>query len=169
MKRLIVINGARGIGKTSVAKEILKNLSSSILLDGDLFGNFKLRNEETEKIETAAVLFTLEAYLQSEAYENIIFVWTQGAPKIEQALSKLKHISFSTERIMLTGSECALTIHLLKDFSLGNLPLFEIAAIVDTLKDFEDPHGYELIDVSGIPVSKVTKETLDLLKIKPFK
>lgn len=76
MKKLIIINGTTGIGKTSVGRLLFKSLDKSTFLDGDDVWQIHpfVVNEETKEMVHKNIAYTLRTYLQS-SYENIIFVW----------------------------------------------------------------------------------------------
>src|SRR5574344_761164 len=120
MKKLIVISGPFGIGKSSVSCEILKKLNSAVIIDCDHIGDGNTKSKDAEALLESNVTFLLDAYLQSDAYDNILFVWSRTPKQIEQCISKM-NLQFKVVRILLTGSECALATHLLKDFSVGKI------------------------------------------------
>lgn len=164
MKKLIVISGPIGIGKSSVAREMLKNLNNSVILDGDQIVYSITLNKDTEDLEENNIMFLLNAYLQSVAYENILFVWSRTPKQIEETIGKLDNLPQKIIRILLTGSECALTTHLLKDFSLDKIELGEIKNIVSTIGNFKACSSYLTVDVSGTSVEKITSEIFESIK-----
>jgi len=76
VKKLIIINGTTGVGKTSVGRLLFKSLSKSTFLDGDDVWQIHpfVVNEETKEMVHKNIAYILRTYLQS-SYENIIFVW----------------------------------------------------------------------------------------------
>ena len=77
MKRLIVIGGAMGIGKTTVCRELQNRLPNCVFLDGDWCWDAKpfIVNESTKKMVLDNIAHLLNNFLTCEDYENVLFCW----------------------------------------------------------------------------------------------
>jgi len=77
LKKLIVINGTMGVGKTTICKRLLKELENSVWLDGDWcwMMNPWVFSEENKKMVVENIVFILRNYLKNPTYEYVIFDW----------------------------------------------------------------------------------------------
>ena len=104
MKKLIVINGAMGIGKTSICKELNKKLTNSAWLDGDwcMMINPLHFTEKNQKIFLDNVYHLLNNYLSSPSFEYVIFSWVIPREEMmEYIIKKLSAHSFEVMRVTL--------------------------------------------------------------------
>ncbi len=77
MKKLYMIGGTMGVGKTTVCQLLKKQLNHCVFLDGDWCWDmhpFEV-NEETKQMVLANIKFLLNSFIQCSVYENIIFCW----------------------------------------------------------------------------------------------
>jgi len=77
MKKLYLVGGTMGVGKTTVCQRLKKKLANAVFLDGDWCWDadpFQV-TEETKKMVTENICFLLNNFLRTTAYENIIFCW----------------------------------------------------------------------------------------------
>ena len=77
MKKLYMIGGTMGVGKTAVCQHLKKQLNHCVFLDGDWCWDmhpFEV-NEETKQMVLANIKFLLNSFIQCSVYENIIFCW----------------------------------------------------------------------------------------------
>jgi len=76
-KNLIIINGAPGMGKTTVCEELAKAIPRNIYLDCDCFmwATPYIVTEETERIRYENITFTINNYLSCSEYDNVIMSW----------------------------------------------------------------------------------------------
>ena len=77
MKRLYLIGGPMGVGKTTVCRELQKRLDRSVFLDGDWCWDaspFQV-TEETKAMVTENICFLLNNFLRCSAYDHVIFCW----------------------------------------------------------------------------------------------
>jgi len=77
MKKLYLIGGTMGVGKTAVSQQLKKDLPNSVFLDGDWCWDanpFQV-TEETKTMVTDNICYLLNNFLHCSAYENIIFCW----------------------------------------------------------------------------------------------
>lgn len=77
MKRLYIIGGTMGVGKTTICQQLKKDLPNSVFLDGDWCWDanpFQV-NEETKGMVIRNICFLLNQFLHCSVYENVIFCW----------------------------------------------------------------------------------------------
>ena len=140
MKRLILINGTMGSGKTATCRELLKMLDRCVFLDGDwcwMMDPFVV-TEETKTMVQDNIAHLLRNFLNCSEYENVLFCWVmQDEEIIDDLLSALKGLEFVLYKFTLMVSVQALTGRIQKDVehhvrtpdvlerSLQRLPLYE--------------------------------------------
>ena len=75
MKKLIIINGTMGVGKSTVCKMLLDRLVPSVYLDGDWCWNMNpfIVSEENKAMVENNITHLLKSYLSNSEYEYIIF------------------------------------------------------------------------------------------------
>jgi predicted AAA+ superfamily ATPase len=76
-KKLIIINGVMGVGKTTVSKKLYKSLPNSFWLDGDncwMMNPFEV-NEENKKMVLDNITYILNNFLNNTWSKYIIFNW----------------------------------------------------------------------------------------------
>ncbi len=74
-KKLIIVNGAMGVGKTTTCKELNKSLQNSVLLDGDwcwMMNPFVV-NEENKKMVIDNITYLLRGFIRNSTIEYVIF------------------------------------------------------------------------------------------------
>lgn len=84
MKRLIMINGTMGAGKTATCNELLNLVQPAVFLDGDWCWNMKpfTVTEETKSMVLKNICGMLKNFLACSAYENVIFCWVMHEESI---------------------------------------------------------------------------------------
>ena len=103
MKRLILLSGPPGVGKSAVGKRLKMKLERSVFLDGDWCWDLHpfVVNEETKRLARANIRALLGNFLKSPAVENIVFCWVMHADAVERSvlegldLTACKVFSFS--------------------------------------------------------------------------
>ena len=92
MKRLYLIGGAMGVGKTTVCQILKKKCPNSVFLDGDWCWDADpfILTEETKAMVMDNVCHLLGNFLACTAYENVIFGWVMHEQSIiEEILSRI--------------------------------------------------------------------------------
>ena len=164
MKRLYMIGGTMGVGKTTVCKELKLKLTNSVFLDGDWCWDsnpFQVTGE-TKEMVIDNICYLLNNFLKCSAYENIIFCWVMHEQNIIDAIiEKLDISNCELKCISLIVDENHLRERLLVDVNNGirNKEIVEksIARIslyknLDTIK----------IDTSEKTVSMISNEIINL-------
>ena len=77
MKKLYMIGGTMGVGKTATCQILKQKLDNSVFLDGDWCWDMRpfQVTQETKKMVLENITFLLNNFIQCSAYENIIFCW----------------------------------------------------------------------------------------------
>lgn len=122
MKKLILINGTMGVGKSTVCKLLLKKLQPSVYLDGDWCWNMNpfVVSEENKAMVLNNITHLLNAYLNNSGYEYIIFCWVIHQEEIfQQILEPLSKNEFDLYKVSLVCSEQALRERLGRDVTNG--------------------------------------------------
>ena len=146
MKRLYMIGGTMGVGKTATCQILKQKLDNSVFLDGDWCWDmhpFQV-TQETKKMVLENIAFLLNNFIHCPAYENIIFCCVMHEQDIvDDVLSRLDTSGYQVHAISLICSEKALRERLQKDVdmrlrtadviprSLARLPMYEK---LDTVK-----------------------------------
>ena len=122
MKKLILINGTMGAGKTTVSIELQKLLTPCVFLDGDWCWSMNpfTVNDETKRMVLNNISFMLNSFIGCSEYEYIIFCWVMHRQDIiDSILGRLDLCGVETHIFTLTLAEAALTKRLREDISLG--------------------------------------------------
>ena len=122
MKRLFVIGGTMGVGKTTVCRQLQRLLPDSVFLDGDWCWDadpFQV-TEETMAMVNDNICYLLNNFLGCSAYENVIFCWVMHRQEIiDGILSRLDTRGCSVHSISLTATEETLRRRLEADVAAG--------------------------------------------------
>lgn len=160
MKRLYLIGGAMGVGKTAVCRRLLGDLPRCVFLDGDWcwFADPFVVTEETRAMVMDNIVHMLGNFLRCTAYEHVVFAWVMHEQAIvDEIVSRLGAGDWDVYSISLMASEATLRARLEADVargirtadvvarSLARLPLY---AAMDTVK----------IDTDGKTVGQIAQE-----------
>ena len=166
MKKLIIVNGTMGVGKSAVCSLLNKELENSVWLDGDWcwMMNPFIPNEENRAMVEDNINHLLRNFINNSSFEYVIFNWVIHSEDIfEMILNKLSNLEFEVSKITLMCSEESLKRRILKDIadnlrdescierSIERLPLYEN---MDTIK----------IDTSNISVKETVNKILEIVK-----
>ena len=153
MKKLIMINGTMGVGKSTVCDILFKMLNNSVYLDGDWCWNMNpfVVSEENKEMVINNITYLLKSYLNNSGYEYIIFCWVIHEGSIfEQILNKLKKLEFEIHKISLVCTEGALKSRLNIDIQNGIRQDDVLSRSIDRIS------SYEKMDTVKIDVSNIT-------------
>lgn len=165
VKRLIIINGAMGVGKTTVCRELLKNLPQCAFLDGDwcwMMDPF-IVNEETKKMVQDNIIHLLRSYLNCSVYKNVVFCWVLHQESIlKELVTQLEDLHFSLYKITLFCSEQALLLRLEKDVAQGIRQQDVISRSLERLPLYREMDTVK-IDVTSLSPLEAAKKIEALL------
>ena len=122
MKKLYLIGGTMGVGKTAVSQQLKKDLPNSVFLDGDWCWDanpFQV-TEETKTMVTDNICYLLNNFLHCSAYENIIFCWVMHEQHIiDSIIEKIDIENCEVKCISLMTDETTLRNRLESDVNAG--------------------------------------------------
>ena len=153
MKKLYLIGGTMGIGKTTVGKILRDMLPNSVFLDGDWCWDMHpfVVNEETKAMVMDNICHLLQNFIGCSAFDNIIFGWVMHEQTIiDDILSKLDTSDCAVRCISLVCSGEALTGRLQKDIDAG------LRAPDVTARSLVRLPLYERLDTVKVDVSEIS-------------
>lgn len=164
MKKLYMIGGTMGVGKTSVCQLLKKQLNHCVFLDGDWCWDmhpFEV-NEETKQMVLANIKFLLNSFIQCSVYENIIFCWVMHEQSIiDELLSAIETANCEVKVISLICREESLRERLQKDVDQGIREPEIIQRSIQRLDGYKTLNSIKL-DVSDISASMAAKQIASL-------
>jgi len=122
MKKLYIIGGTIGVGKTTTCQILKKKLYNSVFLDGDwCWDSYPFQvTKETKKIVLDNICYLLNNFIHCPAYEHVIFCWVMDRQEIiNTILERLDTTNCVVKVISLVCSEDELIKRLEKDVTLG--------------------------------------------------
>lgn len=152
MKKVVMINGTMGVGKTATCRELQKLLPNNVFLDGDWCWDMRpfVVTEETKSMVMKNIAFLLNSFLHCAAYETIIFCWVMHEQSIlDEVLSLLDTADADVRVFSLMASREALEKRLEADVRNGLRTADVIGRSVERIKQY-DALRTEKVDVSSV-------------------
>ena len=107
MTKLICIGGAPGVGKSTIAKELLNQMDRSVWLDGDDLWKMHpfVVNDSTKKMVEKNIQYILRSFLET-GFSYILFSWVLHDNSIvKRLLSGLDSFTFDFKLFTLLCDE----------------------------------------------------------------
>ncbi|WP_238918357.1 AAA family ATPase [Clostridium sp. YIM B02555] len=165
-KKLIIINGTMGVGKTATCRELNKKLKNSVWLDGDwcwMINPFKV-NEENKEMVIDNITYLLKNFLKNSTIEYVIFNWVIHIEEIfEEILKPLNALDFEIIKITLTCSEEALKNRILEDVKHNIRNDDCLLRSINRLEMYKDMSTKQ-IDTSELSIVETVKEIVKIVK-----
>lgn len=155
VKKLYLIGGTMGVGKTTVCQILKKKLDRAVFLDGDWCWDADpfLVNDETKAMVMDNITHQLNNFLRCSAYENIIFCWVMHEQEIiDRIRLALDLQDCDVKVISLVCGEEMLIKRLEKDARHGLRQPDAIERSVGRIK------LYDKLDTIKVDVSKISAE-----------
>lgn len=164
MKKLYMIDGTMGVGKTSACQILKQKLDNSVFLDGDWCWDmhpFQV-TQETKKMVLENIAFLLNNFIQCSAYENIIFCWVMHEQDIiDDILSRLDTAGCQIRSISFVCSQEALRARLQKDVNMGIRTADVIPRSLERVPMYEKLDSVK-IDISGLSPEQAAEMVIGL-------
>ena len=83
-KKLTMVGGPMGVGKTTVCQQLKELLPRSVLLDGDWCWDMSpfVVNDETKCMVLQNIAYLLQNFLSGSGVEHVIFCWVMPQQEI---------------------------------------------------------------------------------------
>lgn len=159
MKRLILIGGPMGVGKTATCRELQKILPKNVFLDGDWCWDMRpfTVTEETKEVVQRNIAAMLNNFLACSEWENVIFCWVMHMQDIiDTILSRLDLDGVQVHCISLVADEDALTGRIMGDVAAGVRQSDVLARSLAYLPLY-DRLNTEKMDVSHISAAQAAR------------
>lgn len=167
MKKLIIINGVMGVGKTTISKALYKSLDNTFWLDGDncwIMNPFVV-NDENKKMVLDNIAYMLNNFIKNSSSKYIIFNWVIHTDEImNDILKRIDNIeSLEVYKFTLMSSKEVLLKRINSDIKSGlrdegnierSLEKLELYKTMDTIKIDTDFKSIEqiILELKGIIV-----------------
>lgn len=156
MKKLIIINGTPGVGKSTVSKLLNQQIENSAWLDGDWcwMMNPFIVNEENKAMVESNIYHHLNNYLKNSSLKVIIFSWVIGHDQLmDKIISNIDIGSEHTYKITFMCDNDILRQRLLIDGRSEE----RIKNSIDRQKNYHLMNTIK-IDTSKLSVEETVKE-----------
>ena len=164
MKRLYVIGGPMGVGKTAVSRALQQRLPNCVFLDGDWCWDMRpfYVTDETKAMVLDNICHLLGNFLQCSVCDNVVFCWVMHRQEIlDGLLSRLTLRDVELHLISLTAAPEALEARLQKDIEAGLRKPDVIGRSLSYLPLYEALNTQK-VDTTGKAVEQVCESLLVL-------
>ena len=122
MKKLILVNGTMGVGKTAVCQALLETLEPAVFLDGDwcwLMRPFVV-TDETKAMVMDNITHLLNNFLRASTFDYVIFCWVmQEQAILDEVRAHLVPGDYETHCFTLTAAPEIIAARLQADIDSG--------------------------------------------------
>ncbi|MCC8044312.1 MAG: AAA family ATPase [Clostridiales bacterium] len=162
MKKIYLIGGTMGVGKTAVCQKLKMELDDCVFLDGDWCWDanpFQV-NEETKEMVRKNICFLLNQFIHCSVYQNIVFCWVMHEQEIiDSILRELDKTDCEIKAVSLLCSEQELRKRLLSDVQKGIRQEDIIEKSIKRISLYYNLNTTK-IDTTGKTIDQVAKEII---------
>ena len=166
MKKIIMIGGTMGVGKTTTSQLLKKKLNHSVMLDGDWCWDMHpfIVNEETKAMVINNIVYQLQSFIDCSVIENIIFCWVMHDQSIiDQICDRLCLDDCQVYSISLVCDEQTLRQHIQKDIDLGIRKDDVIKRSVERLSMYHDLNTMK-VDITNFTIDETVDKICDIIQ-----
>ena len=167
MKKLIIINGPMGVGKTTVGKIICNKLGRAAFIDGDWCLDIHpfVGNRETKAMAIDNIIYMAKNYYSCSESDTVVVSWIVSEQNTDNIISGLSDIDFQIHNIVLTCSKEALIDRWKKD-AVAEWRNEEkwLTQSINSLDDFYNRKGAYVIDTSVLSAGMVADKIIEKLR-----
>lgn len=159
MKKLIMINGTMGVGKTTVSQQLKHKLPNSVFLDGDWCWDASpfIVNDETKNMVHNNISTLLQNFLTCSVYDHILFCWVMDEQSIIDDILKELDAEYELFIFTLLCDNPSLVQRLQKDVENGLRKVEVIERSLERNKKYQDMDTIH-IDVSNKDLQAIIAE-----------
>lgn len=158
-KRLYLISGTMGIGKTSVCQSLKRKLENAVFLDGDWCWDADpiQVNSETKRMVLGNICYLLNSFLHCSAYNHILFCWVMHEQNIiDDIVTHLDLTNCDVKLISLICRSDVLADRLERDIKAGLRQKDVLVRSIERLPLY-DLLNTTKIDVSDLSIEETAK------------
>jgi len=161
LKNFIIINGAMGVGKTSICKELYEKLENSAWLDGDWCMMMNPFSETNQKIFLENIYYLLNNYLSHPTFEYVLFSWViPREDMMDYIIRRLSDNDFHLIRVTLLCSDDKLRERMLRtgrdEMTIEKSMLYQ--------EVFKNSNTTVKLDTSQLSLVETVDEVLKIIK-----
>lgn len=161
MKKLVIISGAPGIGKTTLCRELLKSIEGCAWLDSDwcwMINPWKDKTQEQKKYVEGTFTRILRGYLDNENIKTILFSWVISSEYMfDLVIKPLSDMEFDLVKIALV---CDREVHI-ERMRKDNRREEQINSPYSMAPFYK--LGAEVIDVTQLSVDEMVKSAIHII------
>ncbi|MBO0456645.1 AAA family ATPase [Enterococcus hulanensis] len=157
MKKLVLISGTMGIGKSTITKIISDQTENSVYLDGDWcwMMNPFIVNDENKAMVTSNIQFLLNSFIENSMIKTIFFCWVMDEQAIvDTLLNGIHQENIKIVHISLIASEKKLSEHIIKDIDAGKRTHEDLKNSIERLHKYEQLNSTKL-DISNLTIPSI--------------
>lgn len=165
MKKLIIINGTMGVGKSTVSSLLFKMLRPSVYLDGDWCWNMNpfVVTDENKKMVIDNITYLLKSFLANSSYEYIIFCWVIHQEEIFKLIvDPFSDFAVEVYKISLVCSPNALRNRMQRDVENGVREVESIESSIARIPLYDQMDTVK-IDVSHISAQQAAEQIVEFV------
>lgn len=155
MKRIYLIGGTMGVGKTTACQLLKKRLNNAVFLDGDWCWDadpFRV-TDETKVMVLDNICHLLNNFIHCSSYENIIFCWVMHEQSIINSIvSRLDLAGCEVKPVSLICNGNTLKQRLQKDIDAG----IRMSEVIE--RSLQRLQLYKCLDTVQIDISFLSPE-----------
>ncbi|MGZ9586699.1 AAA family ATPase [Paenibacillus marinisediminis] len=166
MKKLIMINGTMGIGKTTTCNELLKITPNSVFLDGDWCWNMNpfIVTEETKEMVVDNITHIIRNYLSCSVFQTVIFCWVMHQSRIiDEILNALSDCEYELHLFTLVSSQQALETRLMRDIEADIRTIDVLERSLSRLSLYDDMDTVK-IDVTHMNANQAAQQIVKCIE-----
>ncbi|WP_340023850.1 AAA family ATPase [Paenibacillus sp. FSL K6-1096] len=161
MKKLVIVNGTMGVGKSTIVSEVYKELQNSVWLDGDWCWQMNPWNvtEENKLMVMNNIHYILNQYLENSMFEYVFFSWVIHKESIlDEILAGLIGKEYQLIKVTLMCSEENLVKRMRQDARSES----QIENSIKRLENYKEMNTKKL-NTNGKEIDLIIKEFLHMI------
>lgn len=159
MKKLIIITGPMGVGKTTIGKSLCKKLGRCAFIDGDWCLDIHpfVGNKETKAMAIDNILHMIQNYYNCSECDDVVVGWVMSENTIDKIKSGISHLGFQVNSFVLTCNENALIDRWKNDSITEWRNDDELSNSIKSLADYNKRVSAYIVDTSNLTVDSVVQ------------
>jgi len=166
MKKIIIISGPMGVGKTTTGIALCDKIGKTAFIDGDWCLDIHpfVGNKETKDMAIKNIVYLVKNYYYCSECENIVLSWVISEKRIENIISELKDIELRIFSITLTCNEEELLKRWKNDKTVDWRTDEWYKESIKSLEDYNNRKNTIIIETNKKQIEMVVNEIIKKIK-----